>query len=100
MMNSSVKSLVPKVSVPPEPAAVLVLVDDPAAAAPDGLELDFELEPQAATSSTARIASAAAASVRAGRRGCLGGPLGGALRMFVSSSMVGLRSSYASTRVA
>jgi hypothetical protein len=70
-MNSSVKSLVPSVSVPP-PAAELLLDDvlEPAAAL-DALDEELEeLDPHAASINAARTATAPAASNRIGRREC------------------------------
>src|SRR5690242_8702492 len=72
-MNSSVKSLVPSVSVPPDPAddALVLLVELAAvlgdAPAADEAELELLLLPQAATNSAATIASIPGASIRSKR---------------------------------
>src|SRR5690349_1680050 len=66
-MNSSVKSLVPSVSVPPDPPddALVLLVELAAVVgdAPAADELELLLLPQAATTSAAMIVSIAAASI-------------------------------------
>src|SRR5947209_4265682 len=64
-MNSSVKSLVPSVSEPPEPSAALedAAVDVELEAAAE-LELELELEPHAASSTVAMAVNAATSRPR------------------------------------
>ncbi len=68
-MNSSVKSLVPRVSEPPEPPAAaleleLVLELEPPPALLEADELELELDPQAASTRAAiRVRTAAATRV-------------------------------------